>query len=576
MKKLVLRVGGILGIIFLMFSCKKGDPEVVLEKEGVLSVSIQSPSLDTPMSCYIYPTSGDNTLISTISDGQNFSKELPEGEYAVSVWGYDPTEAGLQGEDTYETTLLSVYASGDTIYSLNHPVGGISAQKVVVKRGETTSLSLTATDLRRTLSINVNIGSGFAGAKVSGTLSGIASTVRLTADQPVVSSGRLLAMTATPAAASGEYLLEGGVLGIIADEKKGNLLSLTIVTQQGETYIHEEDLTQPLADALAAGKDTLNVSIVARPAVPVKLYTGIRTRASVDMFDQTAVSIAVGTSSGQFTDSWEGVATAGEIRLQPERYYPTDGSPLFLRGYYPPAPLEGNEIHYTLTGQEDLMLSVEQSGSLSQRFDEVGSPLIYSHLLSQLNFTLNLKGASGDCKVRSVHLNGMASAAVVSLSSGSVAPVGPSAPVVVYTDSGTGGFPVVDGKVTLPGYVLVQPQATLTLDLVLAVDGDPSHDLTFTDLPINFEGGSSQGGNAYEVKIELKVPDVPDVPDDPDVPDTPDEPDNPDNPDEPDQPDPPTPPTPPTPPDDPNEKDQIKVKAEIIPWKSGNGGGAIL
>lgn len=573
MKKLVLIVGGILGIIFLLFSCKKDELDVVREKEGVLSVSIQAPSLDIPLSCYIYSASGETVLVSTMSEEQNLSKELPEGEYAVSVWGYDPADADLQGVDKYDTSLLSVHSSGDTIYSVNHPVCGVNAGGVAVKRGDTTSLLLSATDLRRILSIKVNIGSGFAGAQVSGTLSGIASTVRFTSGKPEVSAGRLLAITATPAANPGEYLLESGVLGVIADGKNGNLLSLTIVTHQGETYKHEEDLTQPLADALAAGKDTLNVAVEARPAVPVKLYTGIRTRASVDMFDQTTVSIAVGSSSGQFSESWEGVATDGEIRLHPERYYPADGSSLFLRGYYPAAPLEGNEIHYTLTGQEDLMLSVEQSGSLSQRFDEVSSPLIYSHLLSQLNFTLHLEGASSNCKVRSVHLNGMASAAIVSLSSGSVVPVGSSAPVVVYTDSGTGGFPVVDGKVTLPGYVLVQPQATFTIDLVLAVDGDPSHDLNFTDLPINFEGGSSQGGNAYEVKIELKVPDVPDVPDDPDVPDTPDEPDNPDNPDEPDQPDPPTPPTPP---DDPNEKDKIKVNAEIIPWKSGNGGGAIL
>lgn len=53
-----------------------------------------------------------------------------------------------------------------------------------------------------------------------------------------------------------------------------------------------------------------------------------------------------------------GVATDNEIRLTPERYYPADGSALFLRGYYPPAPLEADgSLTYRLTGEEDLMLT---------------------------------------------------------------------------------------------------------------------------------------------------------------------------------------------------------------------------
>ena len=73
--------------------------------------------------------------------------------------------------------------------------------------------------------------------------------------------------------------------------------------------------------------------------VPIRLFTGIRTRATVDVFGDTPVCVAYGVRTGQYDGSWDGIATDNEIRLMPERYYPSDGSALYLRGYYPPAPL---------------------------------------------------------------------------------------------------------------------------------------------------------------------------------------------------------------------------------------------
>ena len=87
--------------------------------------------------------------------------------------------------------------------------------------------------------------------------------------------------------------------------------------------------------------------------VPIRLYTGIRTRALVSTFGETSVGIAYGSRTGEYDGAWDGVATDNEIRLTPERYYPADGSALFLRGYYPPAPLEADgSLTYRLTGEE--------------------------------------------------------------------------------------------------------------------------------------------------------------------------------------------------------------------------------
>lgn len=95
--------------------------------------------------------------------------------------------------------------------------------------------------------------------------------------------------------------------------------------------------------------------------VAIRLYTGIHTRAAVDAFDATPVCIACGTSSGLYTTTWDGIATANEITLTPVRYYPEDGTSLYLRGYYPPVPMAADgTLTFTLTGDEDLLLSGEK------------------------------------------------------------------------------------------------------------------------------------------------------------------------------------------------------------------------
>ena len=296
---------------------------------------------------------------------------------------------------------------------------------------------------------------------------------------------------------------------------------------------------------MSSGRDTLDLSLKVSPAVPIRLYTGIQTRAAVDVFDSTPVSIAVGTSAGDYTEHWTGTATEGDILLDPERYYPTDGSALFIRSYHPAAPHVNGEVRYELTGQEDLMLTDERSGSLSRRFDATETPLIHKHLLTQLSFRLRVKGAPDGYSVHAVKLNGLASVAKVSLSDGEVVPVGETSSVIIYSSDDGNGIPVVDGVVTLPGFVLVQPKASLTLDMTLALEGDPASGQDFKDLPVSF------GGEAYDIEISLEIPVDPEEPDDPDTPEEPKEP-------------------------DPFEEYQVKITATVTPWKPGNGGNADL
>lgn len=244
--------------------------------------------------------------------------------------------------------------------------------------------------------------------------------------------------------------------------------------------------------------------------VAIRLYTGIRTRSAVDVFNATPVCIACGSSSGAYTQTWDGIATASEITLTPVRYYPEDGSAVYLRGYYPPAPMAADgTLSYTLTGSEDLLLSDEQDGSLSSPFTTVSNKqLTYGHLLTKLNFTIHLKGDDiPSLRVRSLQLNGLAGLVTLRLTTGSLSYGESTVPVNIHsTPDDSEGIPFVDGVLQLPGYVLVQPQAEFTLDMVLSIDDDRSHDLSYHDLAVSFEGGGGEGGAAYTVKVELPSP----------------------------------------------------------------------
>lgn len=546
----------------LLAGCQKDEPDPSHPGEGQISLAIGKIVDALPATCRIYPLSGGGAPVEKKSEaiGQGWTLEewLPVGSYRAAVVAFDENEVEFRAGSGFETSELAVRSAGETaILPLTRPVYLATSAACSLEEEKTTTLDLQPADVRQVLHLTVHAGSGFSDASLEGKLSGIASSLQIATGQPGGQSG-VLNLAWQPEATPGDYTATAGIFGLATttgNPEKVNILALTLTTAAGETFAYEEDLTRSLAEAATAGRDTLAVELTVTPSVPIRLYTGIQTRATIDAFDATPVSIAVGTESGRYSEHWTGAATGSEIHLDPQQYYPADGSTYYLRSYYPATPHLAGELHYELTGQEDLMISVEQSGSLSDRFEPTRKSLMHRHLLSQLNFTLQLKGASDEYRLRSVQLKGMASKAIISLATGEVRPVGQAGPILIYTDPGTGGFPIVDGKVTLPGYVLVQPNAELTLDLILAVDDNPANDRLFTDIPVRFDDGGSQGGKAYNVEISLDLSG-----DDPSV-----------DPEEPDV----VPPTPPTPPD-PMGSLLISVKATVVPWKTGEGGSAIL
>lgn len=565
----------LLATLLLLAACHDDD-KPQHEGEGQLMVTVDNPG-NQALTLRVFGKELEEPLENRFKAGNTadvLEAWLPVGAYDALLTG-SSEEITLDATGSFDaaTAIVNIPEGSSTMPALDSPVYVAAHSDITVTEGEKQELSLVPEDIRQILRLTVTVSDGRITSPIEATLGSVAREVSLVTSDPVSSATLGLSLPAPGAEQTSRAL--AGILGIVwprenesATTDNGHLLTLTWQTADGKKQTYSEDVSEQLFRPSQSGADTLDLAVTIREEaanVPIHLYTGIKTRAMIDEFKQTPVCIAAGTTAGQYTESWDGTATDGEILLTPERYYPADGSPLFLRGYHPVAPLTNGEVKYTLTGQEDLMLSVEQNGSLTDRFSAAKTPLTYSHLLSQLNFTLRLKGAPKNYRVRSVHLNGMAASAVVNLFSGKVEPIGTAGPVVVYSDPGTGGFPIVDGVVTLPGYVLVQPEASLSLDLVLNIDGNPANDLSFKDLPVQFGEGGTEGGSAYEVEISLEIPDTPD----PDPAPDPDDPDDPVTPDIPD-PDPPTPPTPPEP--DAENGVKVTVKAKVIDWSKGDSG----
>lgn len=541
-------------------ACGKDDPEppVPGSGEGLLRVSVRHTG-DTPLAVFAYKVDGSRVAGKEEPAGTpstwSWSERLVVGEYALLVAGADPAEVRLGDTENLGKAYAAALPSGSDslLVSLDSPLYVESVTGIKVTDGDETAISSTPKDIRRILRLTIDAGKGFGGAKVEGRLDGIASSVRLS-DRIATGVGVLdLDFRASAAGVAGVYQAVAGILGTVTldGSDRSNVCTLSFETAGGERFSYKENLTASLHEAMSSGRDTQDLSLKVSPAVPIRLYTGIQTRAAVDVFDSTPVSIAVGTSAGDYTEHWTGTATEGDILLDPERYYPTDGSALFIRSYHPAAPHVNGEVRYELTGQEDLMLTDERSGSLSRRFDATETPLIHKHLLTQLSFRLRVKGAPDGYSVHAVKLNGLASVAKVSLSDGEVVPVGETSSVIIYSSDDGNGIPVVDGVVTLPGFVLVQPKASLTLDMTLALEGDPASGQDFKDLPVSFGGEGNESGGAYDIEISLEIPVDPEEPDDPDTPEEPKEP-------------------------DPFEEYQVKITATVTPWKPGNGGNADL
>jgi hypothetical protein len=147
--------------------------------------------------------------------------------------------------------------------------------------------------------------------------------------------------------------------------------------------------------------------------VPITLRVGeapgfeLSTRSPLEGWYNTSVWMAYGESASAANTSFigfgrvlDGFVANNMTTFRPLLFYPANGETIYLRGVYPRegitnlganGEITGDRIEYTITGQEDIMVSNTLSGSLDTPIPD-DALLRYRHLLTRLSFTVRSTG----------------------------------------------------------------------------------------------------------------------------------------------------------------------------------------
>lgn len=237
------------------------------------------------------------------------------------------------------------------------------------------------------------------------------------------------------------------------------------------------------------------------------------TRSSINVFNGETVAFAKGDVSGSYTEVWPAVADQTDTRLVDRHLYPADGSRIYLRAYYPSNPIADGRTVYHLDGRTDLMATTEHSGNMMDNFSLPDKIFLFNHLLAQVNFAVRLTGGEANEGVRLSYLRLRGSRPEATLLLSEARPEqlpevlfdGESQPYTAYVEpSRYGGILLSSSPVSLPYSLLVEPGASLTLDVRLHLS--PTETKEYRGLAIRFDdlGGLSRPGTAYLINVGIR------------------------------------------------------------------------
>lgn len=120
--------------------------------------------------------------------------------------------------------------------------------------------------------------------------------------------------------------------------------------------------------------------------------SGMLTKAPVNTGDNiTASFVATATDGDYSTNVWSATATfqaatspSSALSFTPAQYYPVNGNPIYIKGYYPAGTLSGDSVAFSgANGTQDVMITGQASGTKTST-----QPLAFTfnHLLAQLQF----------------------------------------------------------------------------------------------------------------------------------------------------------------------------------------------
>lgn len=223
-----------------------------------------------------------------------------------------------------------------------------------------------------------------------------------------------------------------------------------------------------------------------------------------------SVYFAKGDESGKYTDIWKAwVKADGGTTLTEPKYYPSDNSRIYLCGFAPEGKHVGDgRITYSIDGRQDLLVTDEQSGSLTDMFWQEGKSFRFIHLLTQLRFQLRCDegGKEKGWKLFGLVAEGVQCEAVLSLPDKDLTFSGEQKTLIIL-DRMAGGecLPLDTDWTDAEEMVMIQPGVAVGLTVVLK---DRAGNLTrFERLPVSFHetDGYPVAGTSYLLSVVLRA-----------------------------------------------------------------------
>lgn len=231
------------------------------------------------------------------------------------------------------------------------------------------------------------------------------------------------------------------------------------------------------------------------------------TRAAVDKWEDTEVGLAYRTTSPLYTEHLTvTIETEADQVVDMGMEYPTDGTPVYVRGFHPSqAPQASGLVTYDVSkGDIDLMCSNEVSGTQTSTIISGGNKLQFKHLMTRLTFDLRCAdGQTYPERIAGVLISGAVSTqklrtyASLDLATGSVHY---TIPGVVYVGHPDGYYipASYETDIELVLDAIVQPGVPLSVTLITMSDEEKT--VAFNALStLTTTGG--EAGKQYKIKL---------------------------------------------------------------------------
>lgn len=205
--------------------------------------------------------------------------------------------------------------------------------------------------------------------------------------------------------------------------------------------------------------------------VEIKLNAGVNTvtKAIVTTENLSKAYFANGNETNVYTTTpWTANIANGKITFDPAQYYPGDNSSIYIKGFAPEGIYKEGVVSYTITGDEDIIVSEEINGSKNTPMTEVA----FGHLLTQLQF--EVVAANSDVTtawgiLSSIELTEQPTALELDLSKNELA----KATIPVLTSLTTKGYTAaaIPTTATSAGYIMILPEQTSIPLKITTIDG---------------------------------------------------------------------------------------------------------